>query len=529
MASPTTKISARTFTLSQRLYAAGGDTSFTVSKNSTDVFTVTSGVLWIGQGTKAEWAYFGGCSVSSTSITFTSVVRGLKPNATSTSDNDTALQYDHAIGEPVVYVQHSVDINTYLQKNADDVISGSLDFSGTSTFKLKLPGFTTAQRNALTSSDREFLFNSTTGELQYFSGGSWYTVSAGSTQPLASSTVAGRSKLDVEAADPANPIAAGINSPHVLDTTSTTTTGQIKIANNTTGSRSATLSLHSDDTYTSGGDIIQRANTGVNAATTWTHRGTGELKLYLQEAAGMYIAGGVMKLDYDIVRTFTAGETVVAGNLVYMKNSDSKIYKAQNTTIEKVSFVGIVIVGGNTNDTIVVQTSGIYVTTGLTAGSSYWVDSSAGAITVTTTSHSNVGVIPYQVGIALSTTQLLLRPSRKQRVIPFSGSRTTVSGSGTQTVTIGGATAFSILRAEITSTEVYPCVGSYDAVAGTNYYCTGSTTGGGSGSGFCCYTVDGSGYWTATGGTSGNDLTLSWTRNSAANTVYFAGLVYELI
>lgn len=328
MASPTTKISGTTLTLSQRLTAGGADTSFTVSKLSTDVFTVTSGVLKVGVGTNSEWIYFGACSVSSTSITFTSCVRGLKKNATSTSDNDTALQYDHAIGAPVEYVLHSVDINTYVQRNADETITGSLDFSGTSTFKLKLPRYTTAQRDALTTADGIIIYNTTAGEAQYCSGGSWYTLSAGSTQPLATEVVYGRVRLNEAATDPAQPTVPGINSTRILDSTSASATGQIKIASGTTGSRSATLSLHGDDTYTSGGIILARGNTGVNATTTLTHRGTGNINIVSSEGtSNLYFQDSIRTVNLSPKFGGTGADGAISGSLTIAGSDNTYIVK----------------------------------------------------------------------------------------------------------------------------------------------------------------------------------------------------------
>ena len=80
MASPSTKISARNFTLATRLLTGGTDVSLTVTKLSTDEFTTTSGVLKVGTGVKSEWCPFTAATVSSMSIVFT-IIRGLKPNA----------------------------------------------------------------------------------------------------------------------------------------------------------------------------------------------------------------------------------------------------------------------------------------------------------------------------------------------------------------------------------------------------------------------------------------------------------------
>lgn len=529
MASPSTKISARTFTLSQRLLAAGADTSFTVSKNSTDVFTVTSGFLWIGQGTKAEWAYFGACSVSSTSISFTSVVRGIKPDATSTSDNSTSLQYDHAIGDTVIYVQHSVDINKYLQKDADDTITGSLDFSGTSTFKLKIPRFTTVQRDALATADGIVIYNTTAGELQYCSGGSWYTLSAGSTQPLATDAVAGRVFLDVAAADPALPTVPGMNSTRILDSTSASATGQIKIASGTTGSRASTLSFHGDDTYTSGAIIIARANTGVNATSTVTHRGTGELKVTMTEDSNFYIdTAGSLKVDSDWLRAGTAGETLVANDWVYIKASDGKVYKADNTTGEKATIFGVVKIGGVLDETVFVQQSGVFITSGLTAGSMYYLSGTGGAITATTPTMISGSVVPVQVGVAATTTALVINIKRLPRRVMFTGTRTSGAGSGAQTITTGFPNINYVdihCHGASATTANFQSSGTWDGVANTNK----SIGAGGISTTACINVSDGAGSATAVGSLSGNDFVITWTWSSMSATAAYTGTIFELI
>jgi len=524
MASPTTKISGTTLTLSQRLTAGGADTSFTVSKLSTDVFTVTSGVLKVGVGTNSEWIYFGACSVSSTSITFTSCVRGLKKNATSTSDNDTALQYDHAIGAPVEYVLHSVDINTYVQRNADETITGSLDFSGTSTFKLKLPRYTTAQRDALATADGIIIYNTTAGEAQYCSGGSWYTFSAGSTQPLATEAVYGRVRLNEAAADPAQPIVPGINSTRILDSTSSSSTGAIRVAKETTGSRAASISLHGDDTYTSGGLIVERANTGVNAATTVTHRGTGQWKFFADEDAPIYFNTlNSLRFDRDLARAFTAGETLVAGNFVYVKQSDSKVYKADYSTVEKSNVVGVVITGGSANDTVFVQMGGVFITSGLTAGSTYWVSNTGGAITATTPSMVSSSIVPVQVGFAMSTTELYLRFKRIPRRVPFRGSRTNAEGNGSETITVG----FTMNYVQVFSSGIGIAVegssgGTYDAVANTNKGLSDDTN-------IIYYADSTPASLVATGSISGTDFVLTFTKTGTIPEIYYTGIAHELI
>ena len=132
-----------------------------------------------------------------------------------------------------------------------------------------------------------------------------------------------------------------------------------------------------------------------------------------------------------------------------------------------------------------------------------------------------------EVGIALSTTKLLLRFRRMQRMIPFTGTRTAASGSGTQTVTVG----VNIARVEIHGSMIYPAssMGWYDATAGSNYYNWVGNAGASGGSGNCIYLQDAGGTMSGVGGVSGTDFTITWTKSGAPATSNFSGLAYELI
>ena len=441
MASPVTKVTAMSATLSQRLRSTGSDTSITFAVTATDPWSsVTTGVMKVNEGSSSEWIAFTGITVnSSTSITLTGCTRGLDKDATSLTDNSSGYKKDHGVGTVGYLVLHSATINKFPELDADNTFTGSIAFSGTTGIpKMKLPVYTTAQRDTLTSvADGHIIFNSSLGVSQIYTGGAWYDLSTGTTTiPLATDAIAGRVFLDVAAANPATPTVPGTNSTRIFDTTTSSATGAIRISKETTGSRSATLSLHGDDTYTSGGLIIERANTGADATSTITHRGTGDFKIFCDEDASIYFnTGGSVKLDKPTTGAFTAGTTLVAGDWVYMDSSTGKLQKSDRTTIEKATFVGVVIVGGATDETVYVQTGGVYTTSGLTAGSTYWVSGTAGAITATAPATNSASIVPMQVGRALTTTQLLIAPRRTRRILNFAGSG--VSSTTIVTLTTG--------------------------------------------------------------------------------------------
>lgn len=87
------------------------------------------------------------------------------------------------------------DLKTAINDKVDvggDTMTGLLQWSGTSHAGVKLLSLTTTQRDALTAANGNIIYNSTTGEFNVYQGGAWSAVASGSTQPNASTTVAGK-------------------------------------------------------------------------------------------------------------------------------------------------------------------------------------------------------------------------------------------------------------------------------------------------------------------------------------------------
>lgn len=76
---------------------------------------------------------------------------------------------------------------------------GGLDFSGTTNPGLTVNNLTTAQRIALTATNGTIVYDTDIGELFQYIAGAWSAVSAGSTQPNASTTVAGKVEIATQA------------------------------------------------------------------------------------------------------------------------------------------------------------------------------------------------------------------------------------------------------------------------------------------------------------------------------------------
>jgi len=83
------------------------------------------------------------------------------------------------------------------------VTATDISFTGTTTGGLKVKSLTTAQRLAITPANGQIVYDSTLGENYQYIAGAWSAISAGSTQPNASTTVLGKIKTDVTpAGDP---------------------------------------------------------------------------------------------------------------------------------------------------------------------------------------------------------------------------------------------------------------------------------------------------------------------------------------
>lgn len=159
---------------------------------------------------------------------------------------------------------------------------------------------------------------------------------------------------------------------------------------------------------------------------TTTTLGTSDTKYPSQKAVKTYVdtglgtkigsvsadtapsLGGNLNLNSKAITiTATAGENLVSGNLCYLKN-DGKYWKASNTAVAT-AYTKLVMANAtiNANATGEFIVYGPYTTTGLTAGSNYFVGA-AGAITTTTPTTEDYVI--RLVGTALSTTVLEFNP-----------------------------------------------------------------------------------------------------------------------
>lgn len=171
----------------------------------------------------------------------------------------------------------------------------------------------------------------------------------------------------------------------------------------------------------------------------------------------------------------TAGETLTADQLVYLKSSDNKLYKAtQDVTSDANSWdvVGIVVTGGAANATVLIKylTGTVTLTTPLTANTVYYLGT-AGALTATRPSMSSSTIIPLRIGKTDATGRLNCKVQRLQRRKTVLLYQSDISASPT-TVTVGFP--ISIVHATLNTHDTggYPWshtagAGYYDVLGGT--------------------------------------------------------------
>lgn len=161
--------------------------------------------------------------------------------------------------------------------------------------------------------------------------------------------------------------------------------------------------------------------------------------------------GGALAFESQTV-TANAGEVVAAGNLVYFKTSDQEWYLTDADTAATVNDVQLGIALGSGTDgagiTGGVLVNGIYTTTGLTAGSEYYVSNTGGAYS------TSAGTTIRKIGLALSTTKLFLYNN-----VPLTSALSGGSDLGTPSSSNKFITEDYITSHKITRT-VYDYVGS---------------------------------------------------------------------
>lgn len=171
------------------------DTSMT---GNLDVGT-TSGRFYLSNNNQVEWISFSGKTANwDGTFTYTGLTRGLSQTADPITGGTGQTWL--ANQECILVAMHDqlVDKSQDTAFATNVSVGGDLTFPGTTTGGLVLKTLTTTQRNALTPVTGYKIYNSTTGTVQTYYGGTWND-EWNSTTPNASTTVAGKVEIATQA------------------------------------------------------------------------------------------------------------------------------------------------------------------------------------------------------------------------------------------------------------------------------------------------------------------------------------------
>lgn len=136
----------------------------------------------------------------------------------------------------------------------------------------------------------------------------------------------------------------------------------------------------------------------------------------------------------------TAGETLVTGNVVTIKDADGYAYKADADDATLRPAIGVVGKGGISGQTVEIITSGVVSGwSSLSEGVVGYLSATAGLITQTVPTYRQ------QIGIAISTTDYLIAPQIAG--VPITGVAALTAGS-TVAVNFNTASVFTLTPAE---------------------------------------------------------------------------------
>jgi len=144
--------------------------------------TKTKGRIYLSNGAQEEWISY--TWVTGTTLTW--CTRWLSKTA-DPSTSGTGLTWIAGTTVKLVAMQDQL-----LDKQQDETITGSWNF-WSNQGKLRLPVYTTTQRDAASRTDWSIIYNSTTGTLQQYLWGAWSTIGNTGT-PFATTTSAGTSQ-----------------------------------------------------------------------------------------------------------------------------------------------------------------------------------------------------------------------------------------------------------------------------------------------------------------------------------------------
>ena len=140
--------------------------------------------------------------------------------------------------------------------------------------------------------------------------------------------------------------------------------------------------------------------------------------------------------DYTLNPKYTYGETIAIGEMLYLKASDGKAYKADADVFENVvNFIGAAAEAGVLNDTKYVVPPGKTATglVGLTAGTVYYLSNTAGGVS------TSEGSLPLVIGVAVSTTTILLAAAGSHKMTALFVKAGLADGTSGEAIAVGDA------------------------------------------------------------------------------------------
>lgn len=176
------------------------------------------------------------------------------------------------------------------------------------------------------------------------------------------------------------------------------------------------------------------------------------------------------QISYE--HTLIAGENLVANNLLYQKESDGKAYKVVSTMLQSDMnrIIGFATGSITSGDNVTVNRNGVYSgLSGLTAGKTYYIGTTAGSISITDT----VAFRAYCV-LALSTTTCIIVPTTFENMTTTASATSPLKFSNDTSMELGGSPSTTYFKTkEILVTK--PLTNAYVRA-------TGRTTSAGAGS-----------------------------------------------
>jgi hypothetical protein len=180
----------------------------------------------------------------------------------------------------------------------------------------------------------------------------------------------------------------------------------MKVSGTTYGNYAISTNSNEYCTGSASGDTIIRSD-GKKIFFSTDNGTTADLVLNGRNAE----FGGYLSSQYhNDVRSVTAGENLILGNIAYLK-SDGKYWKAKGDALATIDSELVYVLGTiNANNSGNVLFEGMIITTSLTEGTKYYVSASTAGDS-TTSAPSTEGQYIRQIMAAMSTTMLKFKPS----------------------------------------------------------------------------------------------------------------------